>query len=207
MVTFSPARGSPAGEVEVDGPQQTLDCAACPLARLLPQPASTARSRSSGRCTRGSRRDFAAQRVASWRTQRSAGRLGTALRWPRSLREPEPELSDDDLIDRLAERVAREAEAMSRACRWCVASVPAGEVFCSDYCRDRWHTALMPRSGDRHSGASRPAPHAAKKAMALGTKAAQAKRKWLKADPHRDLRRSARPGEPVNGQKSNGYVS
>jgi hypothetical protein len=50
----------------------------------------------------------------------------------------------DELIEELAERIAREVEAMPRSCRWCCKSLENGHLWCCDVCREDYHRKLMP---------------------------------------------------------------
>jgi hypothetical protein len=51
---------------------------------------------------------------------------------------------DDELIEELAERIAREVEARPPACAWCVKTLANGALFCSDVCSESYAQKLMP---------------------------------------------------------------
>jgi hypothetical protein len=60
----------------------------------------------------------------------------------RPFHESEP---DDDLIlEALAERIAREAEALPRICPWCVKTLANGSAWCDGECEREWRRRLMP---------------------------------------------------------------
>jgi hypothetical protein len=52
--------------------------------------------------------------------------------------------SADELIEEIAERIAREAAAMPRICPWCVVTLANGAAFCSPTCQEDYHRKLMP---------------------------------------------------------------
>jgi hypothetical protein len=67
---------------------------------------------------------------------------------------------------------------MPPRCPWRLARLGNGSAFCNDNCAHLYRRHLMPGRGDEHSGFSRPAPHATRKAMQAASRAAFNKRRW-----------------------------
>jgi hypothetical protein len=64
---------------------------------------------------------------------------GLSIPFPMQASPPTP-----NVIEAVLERIVAEAEALPRACLWCVASLENGAAFCGDECEATWRSKLMP---------------------------------------------------------------
>jgi hypothetical protein len=85
-------------------------------------------------------------------------------------------LSDDAVLDAIAERVAQEVEAAPKLCAWCLRRLEHGSAFCSPDCAKGW-SKLIPAPGSELHGFSAGPPPSYKRACQRANQTMRAKKK------------------------------
>jgi hypothetical protein len=89
---------------------------------------------------------------------------------------------DAEILEAIAERIARETEAMAPHCLWCMKGTE-GEPFCAPVCAEQWRRRIMPPPRLERVVVAQPAPPASVRAFALAFRAGRDRARWRQSHP------------------------